>query len=211
MQWTEEQFDAAFSVVESPTGSCLWEPDQVADVPVERLWSLTEDDGVLLLRPGCAVVNFVGYEVTEQQWTDPDLVVMIKGPAIGEDAVEEEQTGAVTRVPYMYRDGSNFKALGDVVLSGLMTPEQIEQVRECLDFSVDADRGQFIPTQIGLPHLGTCWPESFPCEDDHVWHELDTTEIESFPRGLPDIPHCTVEEFIVRMQQASQNWNDGVD
>lgn len=76
-------------------------------------------------------------------------------------------TAVNTRIEYMYRDGSNYKTHGHVVLPGRLTPEQRETLTERVD-------GEFIPQQVGLAPLFGDWSSHY--EDDHPWHELTWVE-----------------------------------
>lgn len=85
----------------------------------------------------------------------------------------------VTVVPVMYRDAANYKTYGRLILGGVMTGSQIATVRERLD-----EGEYFVPEQLGMEHLG--WSSgwgSFPCEDDHGWHEMDL-------EGIAVVPAC---------------------
>lgn len=110
-----------------------------------------------------------------------------------------------THIPYMYRDAANYKVCRTLVLRGSITAEQVEQLRATLH-----DGDHFIPTQIGMPHLGTesGWA-SFPCEDDHIWHELELDAVEE-GSGREDEAWFSVEEFITMMTTAAQRWDDTV-
>ncbi|WP_155832208.1 hypothetical protein [Gordonia alkanivorans] len=72
-----------------------------------------------------------------------------------------------TTIPVMYRDAANYKRMGDLVAQGAITPAQRSRLTVALD-----DRRYYCPEQLGLDHLGVgAWP-SFPCSDDHGWHEM---------------------------------------
>lgn len=73
-----------------------------------------------------------------------------------------------TRIKYLYRDAGNYKQFGSVVLSGAITPQEVQTIRTGLESGE-----YFIPSQVGLADLQPNMP-SFPDRDsDHVWHELD--------------------------------------
>ena len=72
-----------------------------------------------------------------------------------------------TRIHYMYRDASNYKAHGEVIISGELKQEGLDAIIKTLD-----DGEHFIPAQVGMPELQSTLT-SFPSEDDHVWHELE--------------------------------------
>lgn len=128
--------------------------------------------------------------------------------------MSDKTIGGLTVLTYQYRDAANYKVAGEIHLAGIITEQQISRLRETLD-----NDEQFIPTQLGLQHLGIKGREhygwtSFPCEDDHVWHELFLTgegAIEVYTMGQTD--GCEpVEEFVKRMEKANADgWDDTVD
>lgn len=75
-----------------------------------------------------------------------------------------------TLLTYRYRDASNFKANGEVLLSGELTPE----LRDRLQVSL-LDGEYFIPEKVGLPSLRAKlyqYSEGNPTDDDHLLHEF---------------------------------------
>ena len=70
---------------------------------------------------------------------------------------------------YLYRDASNYKAWGSVLLSGLPTQEDISVLRASLESGE-----YFVAEQVGIPPLyNELWELSGgPTEDDHVLHEF---------------------------------------
>lgn len=75
-----------------------------------------------------------------------------------------------TLLRYLYRDASNYKAHGAVVVSGSATLEHEHRLRASL-----IDGEYFIPENVGLPSLRERLYEysgGSPAEDDHVLHEL---------------------------------------
>ena len=75
-----------------------------------------------------------------------------------------------TKISYMYRDASNYKAHREIVVEGELSLSEIEGVLE--------DGENFIPYQVGVEELQEELT-SFPSEDDHVWHELVAVEATS--------------------------------
>ncbi len=68
---------------------------------------------------------------------------------------------------YLYRDASNYKQYGRVVLAGALS---IKDIRHLL-----IDGEYFIPSQAGLPdlqHKFRAQGFEYPTEDDHAWHEV---------------------------------------
>jgi hypothetical protein len=70
---------------------------------------------------------------------------------------------------YMYRDGSNYKAWGSLLLSGEPTQENISALKECLESSE-----YFVAEQVGVPPVyKELWDLSGgPTSDDHALHEF---------------------------------------
>ena len=72
-----------------------------------------------------------------------------------------------TLLEYLYRDASNYKQHGSVVLKGSVS---LNSIRHLL-----FDRTYFIPSQVGLPDLQYKFKEQgfkYPTGDDHSWHEI---------------------------------------
>jgi hypothetical protein len=70
---------------------------------------------------------------------------------------------------YLYRDAANYKAWGQLLLSGQFTNDQIAQMLSRFD------SGEFfIAEQIGIPTLHQeLWQYSNgPTSDDHAWHSF---------------------------------------
>ena len=70
---------------------------------------------------------------------------------------------------YLYRDASNYKAYGAILLQGLITPAEQKTLQDCFE-----DYQFFVAEQVGIPAL---YEELFqysdgPTEDDHTYHEF---------------------------------------
>lgn len=70
---------------------------------------------------------------------------------------------------YMYRDGSNYKAWGSLLLSGEPTQEDVTALKECLESGE-----YFVAEQVGIPPVyKELWDLSGgPTDDDHALHEF---------------------------------------
>lgn len=106
-----------------------------------------------------------------------------------------------TVIPVLYRDASNYKATGQIVLRGSITPEQVATLRAALD----SDE-YYNPVQLGHLHMGELeWPERFPATDDHSFQEMLLDEVVTGDVG--SVPHYntyttdggTVEEFVAQV------------
>jgi len=70
---------------------------------------------------------------------------------------------------YLYRDASNYKAWGEILLSGVSSQNDIAILRASLDSDI-----YFVAEQVGIPALyGELWELSGgPTSDDHALHEF---------------------------------------
>lgn len=83
-----------------------------------------------------------------------------------------------THIPVMYRDASNYKQCGTIVVGGAITDEQKQKIISLLD-----EGTYYAPEMIGLQHYGILAVEngrwaSFGNEDDHDFQEMLVDEIE---------------------------------
>lgn len=103
-----------------------------------------------------------------------------------------------TKISYLYRDASNYKAYNEVIIKGKISPEQINQIMECLD-----DGEYFIPCQIGFPEIriGKVDPEV-----DHCWFELERSSFEC--TSEPETVDMAAEELVQAFKEARGNWNE---
>lgn len=90
-----------------------------------------------------------------------------------------------SRIDYLYRDGSNYKQDGSVVLAGELTDEQRALILEHAE--------AFLPDQVGLPVLYEAWSSHY--EDDHPWHEITAIETVSSKPTHPESAADLAERF----------------
>lgn len=117
---------------------------------------------------------------------------------------------AFTTIPVMYRDISNSRCFGAVLLQGTIAVEQIAELRSAL-----RDGAYYAPLQVGLSHCGQSECSTFPTADDHGWHEMLLDEIEMHPSPPPPIGSVappdrggSVEEFVATIRAAANaGWN----
>ncbi len=106
---------------------------------------------------------------------------------------------------YCYRDASNYKAWGSLLLEGLASSSDIEDLRDHLD------SGEFfIAEQLEIPPLyAELWALSGgPSVDDHVWHtfhEIRPATGEEINAEIFD----TVENLISKIESVI-NWNEAL-
>lgn len=75
---------------------------------------------------------------------------------------------------YLYRDASNYKVWGTLILRGSSTSSDLEVLKS------NFDSGEFfIAEQLGIPPLyAELWEFSNgPSIDDHVWHSFHTLRL----------------------------------
>ncbi len=104
---------------------------------------------------------------------------------------------------YQYRDGSNYKSHGEILLSGDITASQREEALDCLESSEF-----FVAEQLGIPSLyhGVWAYGGGPTHDDHAYHEFVDVRVVS------DVEVCgfdiwgSVEQLLIRLQNARGRW-----
>jgi len=94
---------------------------------------------------------------------------------------------------YLYRDAWNYKKFHSIILSSVVTLEQIEPFLR--------DRTYFIPSEVGLPDLQEDAFKSY----DHIWHEIEAIEL------TEDQPTVAIDAsaLLANFKKAhSLNWNE---
>jgi hypothetical protein len=114
-----------------------------------------------------------------------------------------------TLLSYRYRDASNFKANGEVLLSGELTTELRRRLQASL-----LDGEYFIPEKVGLPSLREKlyqYSEGNPTDDDHLLHEFVELR-EALPVEVASLPVTgDVPELVARFEaNARRGWWSGV-
>lgn len=97
-----------------------------------------------------------------------------------------------TRIHYLYRDGANNKQDHEEVLAGTFTTAQVVTMRAACE-----DARYFIPGDVGLPEIQTCWRDqgyAYPTDNDHVWCEFSDPE----PTDAPPTLDMTANAFYQR-------------
>jgi hypothetical protein len=103
---------------------------------------------------------------------------------------------------YFYRDASNFKSWGSVLLKGVVTTTEVTQLKSCFD-----SEEFFIAEQLGLPTLyAELWKFSGgPSDTDHVWHTFNALRLARTDE-INDEIFATVKEFVALVKAVNQ-WN----
>jgi hypothetical protein len=104
---------------------------------------------------------------------------------------------------YLYRDGSNYKAWGEILLSGSPSPNDIEVLRECLESGE-----YFVAEQVGIPPVyKELWDLSGgPTSDDHALHEFVTLRAASEDEGN-SLPLFGELSDLLKTFQAVTKWD----
>jgi len=103
---------------------------------------------------------------------------------------------------YLYRDASNYKSWGSLLLEGRATEADIELLRARLE------SGEFfIAEQVGIPPLyAELWQFSDgPTENDHVWHTFHELR-QANAEEIAGAPWGTVADFMARIKNV-KIWN----
>jgi len=101
---------------------------------------------------------------------------------------------------YLYRDASNYKAWGEVLLSGAPNERQLTELVASFE-----SKEFFIAENVGIPSLQhELWEYSNgPTSDDHVWHSFH--KIRAATNTDVSSMKCwgTVDDFISKVKAVS--------
>ena len=103
---------------------------------------------------------------------------------------------------YLYRDASNYKAYGALLLEGRASKSHSAKIVDVLD------GGEFfVAEQVGVPTLyQELWNFSNgPTEDDHVWHTFIRIRAAT-KKDLHETPWGALDELVERFA-AVRSWN----
>ena len=106
-----------------------------------------------------------------------------------------------TRIAYLYRDASNYKAAGEAIVAGRIS---FRQLSACLD------GGEFfIPQQVGWEPLQSgvaAYSGGELNEDDHVWHEMRAEDFA--PTDAEPTTPCSAHDVLRAFTRAhAEGWN----
>lgn len=103
-----------------------------------------------------------------------------------------------TRIHYMYRDASNYKASGSQVVRGIkktVTEAELQELKKIEDF---------IPYEVGFTALQEelmAYSGGELTDDDHVWHTLE----EMVQVTAEPTVDMTFDDFVRRYLKAERN------
>ena len=112
---------------------------------------------------------------------------------------------ALSVFEYCYRDASNYKSWGFLLLQGAVSSDDIAHLKKHFESGE-----YFIAEQLGIPPLyAELWAFSNgPTLDDHVWHTFYTLR----PAAAEELKAAvfdTVENFLKKVK-AVQVWNESL-
>ena len=102
---------------------------------------------------------------------------------------------------YQYRDASNFKSYGEILIEGTFSESDVNTLHSCM-----YDYGEyFIPKEIGIPALqSVLWKEfDGPNDDDHEWHSIEC--IREAGKDDMNLPLWGTKQFLIECFQ--KNWD----
>lgn len=104
---------------------------------------------------------------------------------------------------YLYRDASNYKAWGKLLLSGIPSQSDIEALRACLESDV-----YFVAEQVGIPAVyKELWDLSGGrTSDDHALHEFVALRVASV-KERKALPLFGTLSSLLMMFQAVSKWD----
>lgn len=95
---TEDEFDKRFTLVDFPDGDQTTDRMEVMQqYPANRVWSLVDDgDGGMCLQSGFACVNFIAWQVTEEEHPGGNSDIVVEIPELDfEDETDDEELDAM--------------------------------------------------------------------------------------------------------------------
>ena len=103
---------------------------------------------------------------------------------------------------YYYRDASNYKSWGYLLLCGAVTSAEIEILRSQFDAGC-----YFIAEQLGIPPLySELWAFSDgPTADDHVWHTFHALR-PATEQDMEASIFCSLED-LTQIVKSIKNWD----
>jgi hypothetical protein len=122
-----------------------------------------------------------------------------------------------TEFSYMYRDASNYKKSGSVVLVGVITPELEQRLKKTLDGGRLFIAGQVSVPEVFLWNAEMDYDSHNPpadlkkgeyviSDDDHCWHEF--TGVFPSEDDVFDKDGRTIDQFVAAFESAAaEGWN----
>jgi hypothetical protein len=105
---------------------------------------------------------------------------------------------------YLYRDASNYKAFGEILLTGSMSRASIQKLTDCFE-----DYCLFVAEQVRIPVL---YEQLYqysdgPTDDDHVYHEFLLCR-SATPQEIDTLSSWgSTQDFLAAFQNAKGKWD----
>ena len=109
--------------------------------------------------------------------------------------------GPNTKISYMYRDASNYKAGIEIVAEGKITPKEVQTLKDNLN-----DGEFFVPSMVGLPDLQERMSTPIG-EDDHPYHEIDPERDIEYTREDPWPVDINIHDLVEKWKYC--DWEKG--
>ena len=107
-----------------------------------------------------------------------------------------------TTFEYFYRDASNYKAHGAVLLDGQLDEARKREIQDRFE-----REEYFVAERLGVPDLRPklwAWSEGQPNQDDHSWHEFSGLR-DATTTDQQTLDRCgSVEDFVARVLDEDQ-------
>lgn len=108
------------------------------------------------------------------------------------------------RFAYIYRDGSNYKACGEVIFAGDYSEAELYALTERMQSAFD-DRDYFVASQVAVRPVFLWDSGGYPAsEDDHGWHEFSC--LESTDQAPTDSCGRSFERFVGEVEEVLGEW-----
>lgn len=167
---SENEFWKEWGVIQKSDGA-MFEHENVRDQPLKHVWTIVDagayEDENWYAMPGFHIVNRLGYIMTKRAWTanTPDAIYYL---------YEDEDDGERNVFLYQYRNASNYKVGGMLLLYGASRNVEEDMIRECCDAQT-----YFVADQVGVPALcdQLFFFDGRPTDDDRAFHEFQSLRI----------------------------------
>ena len=105
---------------------------------------------------------------------------------------------------YLYRDGANYKAWGEIRLIGILTTAQINEIKDKLQWG-----DVFVAEQVNIPtlyHHLYQYSEEDPTIYDHAFHEFSKIR-KATPEEIQSIPLWGTAKALLEAFRSVKSWD----
>jgi len=103
---------------------------------------------------------------------------------------------------YLYRDASNYKSYGEILLQGKYNEDEITFLTSHFESGIF-----FIPEAIDIPELRSqLYKYGGPNSDDHDYHEFSSIRVADTNDIAQLKPHGALSDFIAIVIKACRKW-----